>query len=111
MAAHTDSKLRALRGARAVRSASSSSTAAGQEHEPRATESMGDSLFDGVSAAVRMQMQLVARASASPATALPAIIALIVDGSSQKRAAIISAIEETPPLREQWERTWAVLRR
>jgi hypothetical protein len=69
------------------------------------------SLFDCVSAGVRLQMELVARTSASPATALPAIIGLIVEDNPRKRAAVISAIEHTPPLREQWERTWAVLRR
>ena len=92
--AHLDSKLRAKRFAR-LRS-DGNSTGDGQSVHEDANSGDGAGLFDGVSAAVRMQMELVARASASPATALPAIIA---------------AIEETEPLREQWERTWAVLRR
>ncbi|MCW2974190.1 MAG: hypothetical protein JWN72_2463 [Thermoleophilia bacterium] len=110
MGTHLDDKLRAKRFAR-LRSQGGSAT--GGDHTVQDDASAGEDagLFDGVSAAVRLQMELVARASASPATALPAVIALIVDGSPQKRAAIIAAIEETEPLREQWERTWAVLRR
>lgn len=110
MGTHLDSRLRAKRFAR-LHPGGNSTTGDGHTVCDESTSGEGAGLFDVVSAAVRMQMELVARASASPATALPAIIALIVDGSPQKRAAVIAAIEETEPLREQWERTWAVLRR
>lgn len=104
MATHTDTHLHALGSANGTTS-SDAPASSGRA----ASDTAG--LFDSVSASVRLQMELVARTSASPATALPAIIALIVDDNPRKRAAVISAIEHTPPLREQWERTWAVLRR
>lgn len=69
-----------------------------------------DSLFGDVPPDVRLQMELVACASASPEEALPVVIAILVDGSAAKRAAIVDAITSNDPLREQWERTWAVLR-
>lgn len=74
---------------------------------PRATALM----FGDVSPLTRMQMVLVAKASASPATALaPVIDLLVADGSARKRAAIVDAISTNLPLREQWERTWEILR-
>jgi hypothetical protein len=71
----------------------------------------GSDMFGDVEPAIRLQMELVARCSASPETALPKVIELLVPGDPAKRAAIVSAISTNDPLREQWERTWEVLRR
>lgn len=68
-------------------------------------------MFGDVPDAVRLHMELVARASASPDTALAPIIALLVPGDEARQAAIVAAISANDPLREQWERTWEVLRR
>ncbi|MCB0878647.1 MAG: hypothetical protein KDC46_06660 [Thermoleophilia bacterium] len=67
-------------------------------------------LFGDVDPQVRMRMELVARASASADTALPFVVALLVDGD-EKRAAIVEAISSNEALDEQWRRTWEVLRR
>lgn len=67
-------------------------------------------MFGDLDAAVRMRMELLARASKTADSALPYVIALIVDGE-EKQQAIISAITTSDPLREQWERTWEILRR
>lgn len=69
-----------------------------------------ETMFGDVPPATRLQMELVACASETPAEALPVVIDLLVDGSAAKRRAIVTAISENDPLREQWERTWAVLR-
>ena len=69
-------------------------------------------MFGDVPDAVRLHMELVARASASPEAALPQVVALLVPGDDEaRRAAIVEAISTNEPLREQWERTWHVLRR
>lgn len=69
-------------------------------------------MFGDVPEAMRLQMELVARASASPEAALPQVVALLVPGDDEaRRAAIVEAISTNEPLREQWERTWHVLRR
>lgn len=72
-------------------------------------------MFGDVPDATRMQMELVARASATPEAALPHVIRLLVPGDAEadaaRRAAIVTAIGTNVPLREQWERTWEVLRR
>ncbi len=76
------------------------------------TSSCVRSMFgDDVSAAMHLQLQLVVRASESAETALPDVIALMVPGNAAKRTAIVNAISSNEPLREQWYRTWAVLRR
>lgn len=67
-------------------------------------------MFGDVAPQVRLKLELLARASASPETALPHVIALLVEGDD-RRAAIIEAISTNDPLREQWHRTWEVLRR
>ena len=67
-------------------------------------------MFGDVDPAIQLRMELVARASASPETALPFVIALLVEGD-ERRAAIVTAISENDALREQWHRTWEVLRR
>lgn len=67
-------------------------------------------MFGDVDPAIRLKMELLARASASPETALPFVIALLVDGE-ERREAITTAISDNDALREQWHRTWAVLRR
>jgi hypothetical protein len=70
-------------------------------------------MFGDVPVAVRMQMELIARSSETPNEALPLIIELLVTGDDvdAKRTAIVEAISTNDPLREQWERTWEVLRR
>ncbi|MCW2957006.1 MAG: hypothetical protein JWO69_1875 [Thermoleophilia bacterium] len=78
---------------------------------PRAAAGKGAEMFGDVPAHVRMKMELVARASGSPEAALMPIIDILVEGSARKRAAIVGAILTNEPLREQWERTWHVLRR
>jgi hypothetical protein len=86
------------------------SDAATDQHvrtEPAAPSAV---MFGDVSPVVRFKMELVACASDTPDEALPHIIALLVQGSPGKRAAIVAAISQNDPLREQWERTWAVLR-
>lgn len=67
-------------------------------------------MFGDVDPAVQLKMELLARASSSPETALPFVIALLVEGD-ERRDAIVKAINENAPLREQWLRTWEVLRR
>jgi hypothetical protein len=67
-------------------------------------------MFGDVDPQVRLRMELLARASASPETALPHVIALLVEGD-ERRDAIVKAITDNEPLREQWHRTWEVLRR
>jgi len=60
---------------------------------------------------IRLQMQLIARQSSRPDDALVPIIDLLVsDGSAPKRAAIVTAFRSHDALREQWERTWEILR-
>lgn len=68
-------------------------------------------MFGDVPDGVRLQMELVVRASATPEAALPKVIELLVPGDPARTTAIISAITGNEPLREQWERTWEVLRR
>lgn len=68
-------------------------------------------MFGDVEAGVRLQMELIVRAAVSPDAALPQVIELLVPGDSTRQAAIIAAISTNEPLREQWERTWEVLRR
>jgi hypothetical protein len=68
-------------------------------------------MFGDVPDGVRLHLELVARASASPATALPQVIALLVPDDEVRQAAIVAAISSNEPLLEQWERTWEVLRR
>jgi hypothetical protein len=67
-------------------------------------------MFGDVAPELRMRMELLVRASASPETALPHVIALLVEGD-ERRAAITEAITTNDALREQWHRTWQVLRR
>lgn len=59
---------------------------------------------------VRLQMSLIARGANSSEEALEPIIELLVDGSVAKRAAIANAFRTNEPLREQWERTYEILR-
>ena len=68
-------------------------------------------MFGDVPDGVRLHLELVARASASPETALPQVIALLVPDDEVRQAAIVAAISTNEPLLEQWERTWEVLRR
>jgi len=67
-------------------------------------------MFEDVPAAVRMQLELIARASSSADTALMPAIDLLVPGEPAKRDAIVTAISSNDPLREQWERAWEALR-
>lgn len=59
----------------------------------------------------RMKMELIARASASPDRALVPIVRLLVgDADPAKVDAIVAAFQTNPPLREQWQRTYQILR-
>jgi len=66
-------------------------------------------LFDDLAPRARMQLELVARASKSPETALPHAVAVLVPNLAA-RERIIAAITTNDQLREQWERAWAALR-
>lgn len=69
-------------------------------------------MFGELSPELRTAMETVARGSLDANSALPHIITLLVDGGSdRKRDAIVDAIRMNDPLREQWERTWEILRR
>lgn len=59
---------------------------------------------------VRLQMALIAQGAASSDEALAPVIELLVDGSPAKRTAIVTAFRTNEPLREQWERTFEILR-
>lgn len=87
-----------------------SSTVAASGRSASDGDALDVRMFGDVAPEVRLRMELLARASASPATALPHVVALLVEGDEQ-RAAIVAAITGNEPLREQWNRTWEVLRR
>jgi hypothetical protein len=93
---------------RLVGQATGSATLANRLGQSRAAAEA--TMFGDVPDGVRLHMELVARASASPETALAPIIALLVPGDEVRQAAIVAAISTNDPLREQWERTWEVLR-
>ena len=82
------------------------------DRSARATDGAGGDadLFGDVEPELRLRMELVARASASPDAALPYVVALLVEGD-ERRAAIVEAFATNDALREQWHRTWEVLRR
>ena len=90
--------------------AASSTTDARPGRAPAAHADLEVRMFGDVDPAIQLRMELVARASASPDTALPFVIALLVEGD-ERRDAIIEAINGNIPLREQWVRTWEALRR
>lgn len=90
--------------------AASSSVAAITEATRSARGHSEVRMFGDVDPAIQLRMELLARASASPDTALPFVIALLVEGD-ERREAIVEAINGNTPLREQWVRTWEALRR
>ena len=90
--------------------APSSSTTVDAVGRDASVDGMEVQMFGDVDPAIQLKMELLARASASPETALPFVIALLVDGD-ERREAIIQAISDNDALREQWHRTWDVLRR
>ncbi len=79
----------------------------GDEH---AGEGTNVRMFGDVDPAIQLKMELIVRASANPETALPFVIALLVEGD-ERCEAIVTAISDNAALREQWHRTWEVLRR
>lgn len=93
---------------RAIAQDVASATAARAEEAP-ASGGVID-MFEDVPAAVRMQLELIARASVSADAALLPAIDLLVPGEPAKRDAIVTAISSNDPLREQWERAWETLR-
>lgn len=105
MSARSGQQLRERLAATSVGSA----TLANRLGQSRAA--MEATMFGDVPDAVRLHMELVARASVSPEAALAPIIALLVPGDETRQDAIVAAIGSNDPLREQWERTWDVLRR
>lgn len=67
-------------------------------------------MFDGVSEAVRLHLELIARRAPDRDAALEQIIDVVVDGSPRKRAAIVGAITTNTLLHQQWQRAWLQLR-
>jgi hypothetical protein len=59
---------------------------------------------------LRLQMSLVARKASSSDEALEPVLRLLVPGSPAKLAAIAQAFRTNEPMREQWERTFEILR-
>ena len=96
-------------GALASRTAAAASMAAAGDAD-RAPSNLAAQVA-ALPSPIRLQMQLIAIRSARPDDALVPIIDLLVpDGSVQKRAAIVTAFRANDSLREQWERTWEILR-
>lgn len=71
----------------------------------------GDALGLGaLPSPLRMAMSLIARRAGGPDAALEPVIDLLVEGDSAKRGAIVNAFRTNEPLREQWLRTYEILR-
>jgi len=66
--------------------------------------------FASLAEPVRLAMGLIARQAKSPDDALEPIIDLLVRDEPAKRDAIITAFRTNEPLREQWLRTYEILR-
>lgn len=102
---------------RSATSAASSTIGASGTCVPSSTEAASIAAHDaaldmlgGVPDVVRMKMELIARASASSDRALAPIVKLLVGDDPAKINAITIAFQTNPPLREQWERTYEILR-
>lgn len=97
------------RTAAASRRATGSTT--GQLRPPRAAAPAAATMFGDLPDATRLAMEAIVRRAATPEQALPLVIDLLVPGSVERHDSIVAAIETNDGLREQWERTWQVLRR
>jgi hypothetical protein len=59
---------------------------------------------------VRLAMSAIAHQAGSPEAALEPVIGLLVGDDPAKCAAIVNAFQTNEPLREQWLRTYEILR-
>lgn len=66
--------------------------------------------FSEVPAQLRREIALAAQAASGVDVALQAVIALLVPGSTERRAAIVEAFTTNEALRAQWLRTYEILR-
>jgi len=66
--------------------------------------------LDALPAPVRQAMVNAVASASSADEALAPVISLLVDGPDAKRDAIVQAFRTNDPLREQWERTYEILR-
>lgn len=109
----TDRTTGTHRDASTALGAASASTATGGSapRSMRPSQPVDLGLGGPVPEPLRREMQQVARESAGPDEALEPIIGLLVGGGSpQRRAAIATAFRTHDALREQWMRTWELLR-
>lgn len=98
-----------LRAARSAAASFTSSTRFGRS-PGRAPRALGADSFAALPEPVRLSMSLIARQAAGPDQALAPVIDLLVDGDAEERAAIVKAFQTNEPLREQWLRTYEILR-
>lgn len=77
--------------------------------EPAPAADMADQIA-AMPSVLRMQMQLIAHSSRNADQALEPIVKLIVGGSQEKHAAIVAAFRTHEALREQWARTYELLK-
>lgn len=73
-------------------------------------ESMAPDTIAALPEPLRLAMALLAKQAAGPDEALGPIIGLLVDGDADKQASIVNAFRTNEPLREQWLRTYEILR-
>lgn len=92
-----------------AQSMAGAATTTGPAIQPSRSSGLSAEL-DALPSFVRRQMQVIARASGSSDEALEPIISLLVAGSDEKRAAIVSAFRSNVPLRSQWEAAFLQLR-
>lgn len=76
---------------------------------PLTSDDLGVEL-DQLPAHTRMEMASIARQADTAEAALEPIIAVLVSGSDDQRAAVTRAFRSNQPLREQWERAFQTLR-
>jgi hypothetical protein len=102
----------AVEASEQVRDASTaSSSATGSKRFVRSHARSEDTLgFGTLPDPVRVAMSLIVRQADSPDAALGPVIELLVAGDAAKHAAIVAAFRSNEPLREQWLRTYEILR-
>ena len=88
----------------------SSRSAGGRATSARATAADEPGMLGGVPHDQRLQMELVARASRTPDDALDQVLSILLGGTGERHAAVAGAFRANDALREQWERTWEILR-
>ena len=95
-------------GSTAASSATGTKRFVRQERETASDDALG---FGTLPDPLRMAMSLIARQAAGPDEALEPVIGLLVENEPVKRDAIVLAFRTNTPLREQWLRTYEILRR